>query len=418
MFYLAGLLLSISLFHAWRYSKTSIDPDWSYFNLWGFTGSVYGRDFADCKTPLIHLWYLGLSKIVGRSIPRVRFANHFLIGSAGTLLFLLTGNFPASLAYTVMVNSGWLLAFHGNVSQIPAALIALAFVSGDSPPLALLLWTLAVLFEPKLLPSFVILYWYVVPAFAAAGVAAYIVFKNRKWFCWLWESSVTIPARMARNRRGDFYRAWMPWFTSNGSLYILPWLVFAVLAKPDIWYWLPAAAYLAFIASGKIVRQNHLIPLIPFIAFSGMDSLAPGASAGVIPLLALVDFASAGFYFGNVWARFYSALEEVNDEAEKVGRWLRDRAGTVYVNGIHSGVYIHAGRPILYGFAEQIEIRETAHERRKQMIEGWRSAPPDWVVTGKIPGITFKPVGYQRMAIVGESTIYKRSGPMGTGRDT
>lgn len=403
-----AILLAVSLFHAWRYSRTSIDPDWAYFNLWGFTGSVYGRDFADCKTPLIHLWYLGLSKLVGRSIPVVRFTNHFLIGSVGVLIYFLTGNFLAALSFTVLVNSGWLLAFHGNVGQVPAALIALSFAS--PAPLAGILWIAAVLFEPKLLPSFLVAAFFNLPLSVflqfitflfGAGFITYVLLHEKEWFRRLWESSVVIPARMARNRKGGFYKAWMPWFTSNSSLYLLPWLGFAILAKPDFLYWLPALAYLLFIVSGKIVRQNHLIPLIPFIAFSGLDALH-------VYLLAFVDFASAGFYFGNIWARFYPALEEVNGEAETVGGWLREKPGTVYVNGIHSGIYIHACRPVQFGFAEQIEIREVAHERRQKMIEGWRKSPPDWVVSGKIPGITFKPVGYQRQAVIGESVIYRK----------
>lgn len=403
MYYLAGLLLSISLFHAWRYSKTSADPDWSYFNLWGFTGSAYGRDFADCKTPVIHLWYLALSKIVGRSIPRVKFANHFLIGSVGVLLYILTGNFSAALTYTVLINSGWLLAFHGNVSQLPAALIALAFVS--PAPLAFALWVLAVLTEPKLIFSFAVYAagagWWFTVLLIPPGLLGYFLLRDRQWFRFIWESSVTIPARMSKNRKGDFYKAWIPWFTSNGLLHILPWAGLAILAKPDLLYWLPALAYLAFIVSGKIVRQNHLIPLIPFIAFSGVN---------YVFLLAVVDFLSAGLYFGNIWSRFYPALDDLNEEAEKVGAWLKEKPGTVYVNGIHSGIYIHTLRPVPFGFAEQIEIREVAKERREEMVRLWKEAPPDWVVDGFMQGIKFRPSGYQRVAVIGENMIYKKTG--------
>lgn len=398
------LLLLLSLFLAWRYSKTSIDPDWAYFNLWGFTGSAYGKDFADCKTPIIHLWYLGLSKLVGKNIARVRFANHFLIGSVGALLYLLTGNFWGALAYTVLVNSGWLLAFHGNVGQIPAALIALSFVAPT--PLAVVLWVLAVATEPKLLFSFIVLAlvsgWQWVLSLVALGLfglAALLFFQGRQWFKWLWESSVTIPARMAKNRKGDFYRAWMPWFTSNSVLYLAPWIGLGVIAKPDFWYWLPVLVYAVFIASGKIVRPNHLLPLVPFIAFSGLD---------FVWLLVAVDLLSSGFYLGDIWARFYPSMAELNDDARMVGEWIKDKAGSLYVNGLHSGIYIHANRPVLYNFAEQIEIREVAHERRKKMIDGWKEAPPDWVVVGRLPGFTFKPSGYQRKLAINDSVVYQK----------
>lgn len=394
-------ILLISAFLAWRYSKTSVDPDWSYFNLWGFTGSVYGRDFADCKTPLVHLWYLGLSKLVGRNIARVRFANHFLVGSVGVLLYVLTGNFWGAVAYTVLVNSGWLLAYHGNVGQIPAALIAVALTVDTLP--ASLLWLLAVLYEPKLAPSFLV-FVVLSGSYFALAVLAFMVFfayyhKDREPLKGIWESSVTIPLRMNKNRKGDFYKLFMPWFTSTSVLYLLPWLAFAIQAKPDVWYWLPALVYVVLIASGKVVRQNHFIPIIPFVAMSGLP---------FVPLLVVIDLVSNGFYLGNIWARHYPALDEINDTAEKIGAWFQGKPGTLYVNDIHSGVYIHTRKPVLYGFAEQIEIRETAHERRKVMIEGWKQNPPDWVVNGRFPGMSFKPVGYQRMAIVGDAIIYKK----------
>jgi hypothetical protein len=395
------LLFAIALFTAWRYSKTSIDPDWAYFNLWGFTGSIYGRDFADCKTPLVHLWYLGLSKLVGRNIARVKFANHFLIGSVGALLYFITGDFMGALAYTVLVNSGWLLAFHGNVGQVPAALIALAFAY---PPLAPWLWIVSVLYEPKLIFSFVVYAvlsgWGFTVLLIPAGLLGYLLFKDKQWFKWIWESSITIPMRMSKNRKGDFYKLFMPWFTSNSVLFLAPWLGLAVLAKPDFPYWLPALVYVLFIASGKVVRQNHFIPLIPFIAFSGMD---------YVLLLVMVDFASAGFYLGDIWLRFYPALADLNTEAEKAGEWLKEKTGTLYVNGIHSGIYIHALKPVPFGFAEQIEIREVAKERRATMIEEWKQSPPEWLVESRFPGMRLNTNGYKLMQTFGDNKIYKKA---------
>lgn len=388
-------LLVLSLFHAWRHSKTSADPDWAYFNLYAFSGSLYGRDFPDCKTPGVHLYYWLLSRLAGVNVRRIKFVNHFLVGSAGLLIYALTGNFYNALSYTVLVNSGWLLAFHGNVGQVPAALIAVAF-SLPYPLVSFALWLIAVFYEPKLILSFGILYWKSIPFLALIGILLVVLFRDRQWFQWLWESSITIPARMAKAR--DF-ETWFPWFTSNPSLYLLPWLLLAVYFRPDFLYWLPAALYVSTLAVGRAIRSNHLIPLIPWIVFSGIPPV-------FVMSLSTVDFISSGFYFGDLWLRYYPALAHINEEARTVGEWLRDKPGSLYVNGIQSAIYLYARKPVPLGMAEQIEIREAAHERRAQMQANWRKSPPDWVVCGEVPGIQFKPIGYDRAAVIGENVIY------------
>lgn len=397
----SSVLLAISLYHAWRYSKTSADPDWAYFNLYAFTGSLYGRDFADCKTPGVHIYYWLLSKVVGVDVKRIKFANHFLVGFVGVILYWMTGNFTNALAYTVLVNSGWLLAFHGNVGQVPAALIVLALVS--PAPLAFVLWVLAVGFEPKLFFSLVVYAalagWWFAVLLIPLGLLG-LLLKDTQWFRWLWESSVVIPARIGRTRNKE---TWFPWFTSNPVLYILPWLLLGVWSKPDLLYWLPVLAYVVFIALGKAVRSNHLIPLIPWLAFAG---ISPEFVIGLV----IVDFISSGFYLGDMWLRYYPALGDLNETARATGEWLKDKAGTLYVNGIHSGIYIHARKPLCLGMTEQIEIREVAAERREDMRRRWKENPPDWVVTGDVPGIIFKPIGYRKTATVGATEIYRKIG--------
>jgi hypothetical protein len=391
-------LLAVSLFHAWRYSKVSIDPDWSYFNLYAFTGSLYGRDFADCKTPGVHIYYWLLSKLVGVDVKRIRFANHFLVGSVGVVLYLMTGNFWSSLAYTVLINSGWLLAFHGNVGQVPAALMAIALVG--HPAVSVVCWLLAVFYEPKLLPSFLVVVvlkgWWFLSPLPLIGLLVFALYKDKQWFKWIWESSVVIPARMAKARN---FETWVPWFTANPLLYILPWIGLGVYFKQDFFYWLPPLAYFVFICMGRAIRSNHLIPLIPWLL-----GLPPVFVAGLVA----IDFISSGFYLGNIWARYYPALERINEEAQTAGEWLQDKAGTLYVNSIHSGIYIYARKPISLGMCEQIEIREVATERRTDMAKRWRETPPDWVVCGDVPGIVFKPIGYSRVASVGENVIYRK----------
>jgi hypothetical protein len=206
---------------------------------------------------------------------------------------------------------------------------------------------------------------------------------------------------MAKNRTGEFYKEWVPWFTASGLLYILPWLWFAVVARPDLLYWIPAICYAGVLGLGKVIRQNHLIPFIPWLAMSAMAS-------GVVVILALVDFVAAGFYFGDIWRRHYTSLAAMNEDARAAGEWLKDKQGIAWVNGIHTGIYIYAEKCVPFGLAEQIEIREVATERRVAMKAAFKADPPEWVVQGVAPGVEFSPRGYKSRAEAGENIIYKR----------
>jgi hypothetical protein len=389
---LSLLLVAISVFQAWRYSKTTIDPDLAMFTLWGITGSAYGRDFVDCKTPGVHLYYLLLSKVVGRDIERIRFANHLLMGLGGVLIYAVSGNFYYGLAFTVLVNSGFLYAFHGNVGQIPALLIALGLIVRNEW-LSLILFTLAVGYEPKLLPSFGILMvlngWYLPAAIMLIiGTAAFLALRKLPWFQWIWESSVIIPVRMAKTAQGKY--PYMPFFTANCLAYFLPWVLLAVLTRPDWRFWIPAAAYVIFISIGRVIRPNHLLPLVGWVAVSCSPTTAV--------VLTLVDWAAAGLYLGNIWMRFYPRLEMHNDHAMRAGEWLKDKPGKLWVNDIHSGVYIYAGKPVAYGLAEQVEIRDVATERRQAWRKRMKADMPEWIAQGPYPGWDFRGVGYQQVA--------------------
>jgi len=399
------LLLLISAYTAWRYSTTNADPDWAMFNLAAFTGSWYGRDWCDCKTPIIHLWYYALAKIVGAEVPRVKFANHFLIGSAGAIYYAITGDLPGAVAYTVLVNSPFLWAFHGNVSQLPAAffLIALAV---DNPWIACSMAVLAVLTDPKFLPSLIpmiAIYNWWAPAMAWAGfgvvLAAYLYFIQRHIFGWLWEASVVIPWRMAKTRNGLY--KWMPWWTPPALLYILPWTALAIAGKPEWIYWAPAAIHLVVIAMGQVIRGNHLIPFSAWIANAGMPPT-------YTYILALIDFVANGFLLGNIWDRHYTGFAQQIESSRKIGEWLKDKPGRMWVNGMHTEVYIYARKPVPYKLAEQIEIRETNTERRKEMIEIWKKNPPDYVAQTPHPAINFNGNGYEAVAAATFCQVYRR----------
>lgn len=394
-------LLGLSLWYAWRYSRIEIDPDWSMFNFAAFTGAWYGRDFLDCKTPAIHLWYWAIAKLVGADVRRVKFAHHILISIPG----LIVGGWPG-LAFIVLVNSGWLQGFHGNVGQLPAGMFLLAYTWGN-PWGGAALVAVAMAFEPKLIPAgvvFLLLNQWWLPGFALAaaggGLAAWLYLRRRQWWDWLWEANVTITRRMVGMRREIARTTDITYTAGRGLMFILPWVGIGVMERPDWRFWLPAVVYLAFIALGLAVRDNHYLPLAAWIAIA-----LPAWGAA---LLLITDLVSGLGYLGDIWARYYMGLANANTDARQVGEWLRDRPGRVWVNGLHSGVYIHARKPPLFGLCEQIEIRENASERREVWRAQFRNDPPEWVVVGMSPGWKFTGQGYRLVHRTGMSEIYGR----------
>lgn len=403
------LLLTLlgSTWQAWRYSRAPADPDFGLFALKALTGTRLA-DVVDCKSPAIHLWYGLLARLVGRDVDRVRLAHTLAVGAGGALLAYHLAGPWAALAFAVLVNSGWLMAYHGNVGQVPAVLL-LAALGGTEPWLACSAAVLAALWEPKLGPSMVLLAglrgWWAVGLMWAIGLA-FAAMLLRVFapavFAWLVEWNLTIPGRMhARRVKERLYRERMPWYTSQPVLLLAPWLAGALLARPEWDYWLPLAVYLALVAYGQVVRGVHLFPVAAWVALSGIEPAWVAA-------LAAADWLSAALYLPDLWLRFYGVLKASNDAARSVGLWLRGKPGTLFVNGMEAQVYAYAGKPCGWGLTEQVEMREVAHERRALMRARWSAAPADWVVIGRYPGVKFRPAGYTLAAEFGPMQIYQR----------
>jgi hypothetical protein len=399
------LLFAVNLYFAWRYADMDIDPDFAMFNLWGQTGAAYGRDFSDCKTPMVHLWFLLLSKIT-KTIQQVRFVHYFLTGIPGMIYALITGDTWGGLAFIVLVHSGFLLAFHGNVGDIPAGLILLALVA-QNPWIAVTLFVFAFLYEPKLLPSFLFyvalrgLWWQSVAWLAVGLVCAGLIwYFKHDWWRWLVEANITIPARMNKRRKGVY--GWMPWFTAGGVLYLGMWLFPAVINKPDIVYWMMPICYMIFISMGLVIRPNHLLPLIPWIALSEID---PKALIG----LCVIDFVAGGFYLGDLWGRFYVGIRDTIKESRRVGEWLKDKPGTLWVNSIWTETYIWAGKAPTMGVTNQAEIIEVNTERKKTLMNRFAENPPDWIAhQGAMARGIGMPEGYRLARIIGGTAVYKK----------
>lgn len=400
--YLVGALI-LAILQADRYARMDIDPDWAMFNLQGQTGSRYGRDFVDCKTPMIHWWFALLAWIVGKSVYRVRLAHHGLISLAAIGLGVTHNDIGGGLILLVLVQAGALLAFHGNVGQIPALGVYAALVG--EPWLAAVGMALACAFEPKLAPAALV--WMVISGrwelaitgILTLGLMVLPALWEKRWLGWLIEANLTIPARMQRLRNYP----WMPWYSREGLVYILPVLAFAIWQRPEWRFWIAAAVFMAVQGMGKVIRQNHLIPLAGWIAAAGWP--APLALAWLA-----IDWTGAGFYMGDIWGRFYRGLCELNAEARVMGQRVKDWPGKLWVNALSSAaVHVWAAKPVPYGLNEQAEIRDVATERRAAWKMAWPEDPPEIVVQGPLGGVTFQPIGYRREIVAGSMTAWRRS---------
>jgi len=399
-------LLTLNIYIAWRYSKMPVESDFGIFAMWGMTGAVYGRDFVDCKSPGVHIWLMLLAKIK-RDIKVVRLSHFILTGLPSIVYYAFTRDYAGALAFLILIHSGWLYAFHGNVGDIPAGLIFLALVTGN-PWLFMALLIVATLYEPKLIVATGLMtlikvqtVW--LPSLVYGSVlavsAAILYYKYRQVFDWIVESAYTIPKRMIGSRKGLY--KFMPPYTAIPLMYILPWLFAGMYAKPELLYWLPAIALLAFQFVGKVIRPNHLLPLVAWIA-------AAGIRPEIVYALATVDLLSSAGYTGNIWARFYPGLDKITRDSKRVGEWLSDKSGTLWVNSMWAQIYLYANKKPTYGMMEIIEVNDVATERRNAMVELIKQHPPDWIVTDETARVGYDYKKYRNVAKVNNFVVYKR----------
>jgi hypothetical protein len=318
----------------------------------------------------------------------------------------LTGDVWGGLAFIILVHSGFLLAFHGNVGDIPAGLILLALTI-KNPWVAFGLFILATLYEPKLIVALIAWwasggFWWQSVVYGLIGLAGLglIWYAKHDWFEWLVEANITIPKRMNKSRKGGY--PWMPSFTSVCFLYLGMWVTHAGIINHDIIYWFPPLLYLLFMFAGRVIRPNHLLPIIAWVAASGLDPV-------YVLALSSVDIIAAGFYISDIWMRFYPGLRDVIKEARSIGEWLKDKPGVLWVNSMYSEIYIWSKKPPVYGMTEQVEIANVATERRQIMRNRFVKNPPEWVVAdGRTAGVIFDYGGYHAVAKSLYFVVYRK----------
>ena len=396
------ILILLNAFVSWRYAIIDIEPDFAMYLLWGQTGAKYGKDFIDCKMPLVHLLLKGISVITKKNVAWTRAIFFFLTGLPSIIAYLITGNMGIALAFLVMIHSGWLLSFHGNVGDITAGLIFLALLI-PNPWIFVILLVLATLYEPKMIiataPMILIritsvwLPLVVVVAVCLIAIASIWYYKHDLWN-WLIEGNWKITRRMQKYRKGLY--PFMPYFTASAFVYLLPWLLVAVWFKPDILFWLPALLFLILSFTGWVIRPNHLLPLVAWIAAAGIPPV-------YVYALSLTDFASSGFYLGNIWGRFYQGLRDAIKDSHAIGDFLKDKEGTLWVNCIHTEIYVWAGKKPQYGMTEQIELDKLSWERRPYMIKQQKAHPADWIVSQEGKG---RPFNYKDYYVTARSAYF------------
>ena len=399
-------LLILNSYVAWQYSKMPVESDFGIFAMWGMTGAVYGRDFVDCKSPGVHIWLMLLAKIK-RDIKLVRFLHFFVTGAPALVYYIVTHDTAGALAFLILVHSGWLYAFHGNVGDIPAGLIFLALITGN-PWVFMALLIVATLYEPKLIIATGLMVlikiqtvWLPILVYGVVIVAvvSLLYLKFRQTFDWIVESAYTIPKRMISSRKGLY--KFMPSFTSIPFMYILPWLFAGIYSKPELLYWLPAIVLIAFQFLGKVIRPNHLLPLAAWIA-------AAGIRPEIVIALAITDLLSSAMYTGNIWARFYPYCDAITRDAKQIGEWLKDKSGTLWVNSMWAQIYMYADKKPTYGMMEVVEVSDVATERRQLMVEKLVTTPPDWIVTDETARVGYDYNKYRNVAKINNFNVYKR----------
>lgn len=396
------ILIAVCVYMGWRYSKEPADMDWAYLHMDGMVGSWWGRDIVDVKSPLVHLINWCFVKIGRKHIPTIKWIEYVFYALPGLVYFWTQHNFFNALAFTYLINTGFLWAFHGNVSQFPASMIMMSFAL---PEYGWVFWSLAVLYEVKLFPVYFVYaflmgwYWQFAGLVIFTILGVYALYKLKPiWFGWLKEAMWDMSRKMQKYRKG-LYDQWCPYWHTTAAVCCAPWMLSAVWFNPNIFFWLTPIVYLFVIATGRVIRGNHLIVLVPFIAVSNIDPL-------LILMFLAVDFYAAGFYLRDLWFRFYPYFSASITEAMWAGNFIKGKPGKLWVSGMHSEVYIYADKPVMFRDAcMQIEIRENISiDRQRKISHNWMADAPEWVVETEYPNIVkFNSQGYV-LEMTGEKT--------------
>lgn len=379
-----ALIVLLNIWIAIRYAKQAIGPDEGIWLLWGFTGAKPYRDFVDCKPPGIHLWMWLLAKLTGRRLELVKLIHHLAMGCFPVAAYLLSGELSVGLLATALLQSAWLLAYQSWMDAISGGFLLLAVLLPPTP--ATVCIGLAVFFNlkaavPGALWMLLSGWWLQIlgAGIVACGIAGtWMVVWPTYWHA-MWFSAVTVSRRMLDYRK-QFDTPWEEWgwHWSVPLLLIVPVLVVCFLTRPDPVLWLTVVAYIVFNAGGRVWRPNHWLPLTLVVVTAPPLEFAIGILA--------MEWIASRFYLGSVWQVTYPGIWLDLCAAKQIGERLRDEAGDLWVNTIHTQIYIYAAKKPKHGMVEQVEIKNCIPhhvERRERLL---RSYPPEWIVVG--PGGT------------------------------
>jgi hypothetical protein len=376
----AILIAALNIYIAWRYSGQLIGPDEGIWLLTGITGAKYGCDYVDCKPPGIHFYMWLLAKLTGRRVPIMKFLHHAIIGAIAVCVYYLTGSLSSGLMATALLQSAWFLAYQSWVDALGSAFLLLGVLLPPYP--ALVCFAIATLFNIKMaVPALVwgiTQHWFVEMAIVILGglfVLNAIYIYRPAWIDTTVYQAVTVAARLTTYRKQIFQNTFnSTWAVS--MLLVIPTLLAAVQARTSIALWVVFAVYALLNAAGRTWRPNHWLPL------SLMAAAAPPLTWSV--LILLMEWISTRAYWGNIWLTTYPGIVQELLEAKAIGEVLRDKPGTLWVNTLHTQIYIYAQKKPMYNMVQQVEIADVIPERAAQRDQALRKLAPTIIVLGPL----------------------------------
>jgi hypothetical protein len=361
----AALVLAANLWIASCYSRLPIGQDEGIWLLWGTTGARPYLDHVDCKPPGVHVWGWLLARIARGDIATMKWLHHATIGLFAAAIVVATSSLEAGLAFTTLTHSVRVFGNHAWVEQLSAGFLALGLLS-PSIPSAGFLWIAcgfnAKLAAPALLWLVLERRWLGLSAFIALGLgtAALVFALSPTLSRAIWYGAVTVPKRMVAWRKsiGESILPRIDLDLANALMVTMPLTILAIVSRPTLALWAPAALYGLVNLAGRSWRPYHFVPLAAFA------SVAEPHLAWVI---FLADWVAAAGYRGDVIARARPSVARRMHQARQVGAHVRRLPGRLWVIEEFTQIYVYAGKRPASRIVEQVEIRHVIDDRRAQV---------------------------------------------------